>query len=97
MGYQLYWVMLCGLVAGGAAAVTPNGHGPPAASAANCGGAPGVHVVQTPETVVLQTGAVPTELKAPGSVVLTLRSAGSCSNRMAFGLTGLGTPAFGGV
>src|ERR1017187_4336330 len=88
MGYQLYWGMLCAIVDGGAVGVTPKGHGAAAESAATCGGTPGVQVLQTPATVVLHTGAVPAELNAPGSVLLRLRSAGSCNKRMAFGLTG---------
>src|SRR5271157_2438598 len=96
MGYQLYWVMLCVVVA---AEVSPNSQNPAVAnagvSAATSGGTPGVHVAQTVTlptvVVVLQTGAVPVMFSEP----LALRSAGSCSSRIAFGLMGFSVPPAG--
>src|SRR5450755_994890 len=97
MGYQLYCVMLCGVVVGGVVGVMANGHGPVAVSAASCGTEAGIHAVQTLPEVAVQFGGVPAELSDGGSVLVTLRSAGSCSSRIAFGLIGLGTPAEGGI
>ena len=106
MGYQLYWVRLCGVVAGGFAGVRPNAQSAdmPAASfdilaavaarsAVNNGTVP-LHVVQlllgaVPAPYAVQAGATPSIWAVVGQVPVALRSAGSCSNRIAFGLIGL--------
>lgn len=89
--------------------VRPNAHWPPEPeSEASSGGTPAVQVVQTPETVAVQTGAVAAEgADAPvaaGSAgtapavspagAAVRRSAGSCSSRIAFGLIGFGVGVY---
>src|SRR5580698_2074739 len=111
MGYQLYCVRLCGVAedAGGpgtgVVGVRPNAHSPPvpvipaaaaAASFATSGIVP-VHAVhfwlgEVP-TVALQVGAVAVEVTPPEA----LRSAGSCSSRIALGVMGLLWGVVGGV
>src|ERR1700732_5042666 len=100
MGYQLYWVRLCGVaddggLATGAVGVRPNAHSPavpviPRAAAAMSfatSGTKPVHAVQAPVMfVALQVGAVAVEV---GQAPVPGRSAGSCSNRIAFGVMGL--------
>ena len=107
MGYQLYSVMLCGVVVELAAVgVRPNAQSPAVptvdnarVSAASSGGLPQVHVVHTPlEFKWVQIGAVPLlalKLASEASVLLVPRSAGSCSSRIALGLIGLGVPVAG--
>src|ERR1700677_357250 len=107
MGYQLYWVRLCGVAAGGVPeGVRPNAHSPPvpaipAAAAVvsftTSGIVPvhAVHLVPLPLPVVaLQTGAVAVDV---GQTPVPARSAGSCSSRMAFGLIGLLPGVMGAV
>src|SRR3981189_1472785 len=103
MGYQLYWVRLCGVaddggVATGAVGVRPNAHSPavpvipaPAAaiSVATSGTKP-VHAVQrrvAPEPVVALQ--VGAVPVEVGQVPVPGRSVGSCTSRIAFGVMGL--------
>src|ERR1700687_4905631 len=90
MGYQLLILALCVVVA---ELVTPKYGLVLAASIATSGGSGFFHAVQTPPTVVVQTGAMPL-----GSMArFPLRSAGSCNRRIAFGLMGFVPGAVGGV
>src|ERR1700694_3888138 len=110
MGYQLYWVRLCGVaadagVATGAVGVRPKAHYPPvpvipaaaaAASVATSGTTP-VHAVQrrvAPEPVVALQ--VGAVPVDVGHAPVPGRSAGSCSSRIAFGVIGLLCGAVGG-
>src|SRR5271157_5459444 len=99
MGYQLYCVMLC--VAPGAAGVTPNCQTAlPSESARTCGGV-ACHAVHLPwPLVTVQTGGVVgVKLLVSAFAVVpppvVARSAGSCSNRIAFGLIGFLIPPAG--
>src|ERR1039458_6386274 len=87
MGYQLYWVRLCVV---GEAGVTPKNHCPD--SATTSGGVPVQAVHFPPELVAVQAGGVPVVFMVP----LASRSAGSCSSRIAFGVTGF-VPAAGAL
>src|ERR1700687_615946 len=90
MGYQLLMLTLCVVVA---ELVTPKYGLVLTASSTTSGGSGFFHAVQTPPTVVVQTGAIPL-----GSMARSpLRSAGSCNRRIAFGLTVLAPGAVGGV
>src|ERR1039458_5160945 len=92
MGYQLKAVTLCAVVE------VPNSHCVAPVSLKRGGVA--VHAVHLPLDVAVQLGAIPVlSCDQLGSGVVVLRSAGSCSSRIAFGLIGLppGPGAVGGV
>src|ERR1017187_4267990 len=93
MGYQLKAVTLCAVVE------VPNSHCVAPVSLKRGGVA--VHAVHLPPFVTVQLGATPVPSCANvGNVPEgVLRSAGSCSSRIAFGLIGLppGPGAVGGV
>src|ERR1035437_4723181 len=92
MGYQLKAVTLCAVVE------VPNSQY--VAPVSTRSGGVAVHAVHLPLLVAVQLGANPVPSCASvGSAPEVARSAGSCSNRIAFGLIGLppGPGAVGGV
>src|ERR1700732_527437 len=103
MGYQLYWVRLCGVaddagVATGAVGVRPNAHSPavpviPAAAAAMSVATSGTTPVHAVQRVAAPVPVVALQVGAVavevGQAPVPGRSAGSCSSRIAFGVMGL--------
>src|SRR5580700_4365931 len=104
MGYQLYWVRLCGVADDGglatvAVGVRPNAHSPavpviPAAAAAMSvatSGTTPVHAVQRRVGPGRPVHALQVGAVAVevGQAPVPGRSAGSCSSRIAFGVMGL--------
>src|SRR5208283_3511695 len=113
MGYQLYWVRLCGVAAGGTVGVRPNAQSAdmPAASfdmlaavaarSAVINGTVPLHVINfllgELPSVVSMAGATPSIWAVVGQTPVPARSVGSCSSRIAFGVIGLVPGAVGGV
>src|ERR1700674_2585544 len=103
MGYQSYWVRLCGVaddggLATGAVGVRPNAHSPavpviPAAAAAMSVATSGTAPVNAVRRRVAHEPVVTLQVGAVpvevGQVPVPGRSAGSCSSRIAFGVMGL--------